>query len=336
MAGTETTSVDTGRSEVASDHTVLPSSSVDPDAGTGLRIGLIAAAGSDAFSRAVTDSVAAQATLSGAELIRCDPGDDPALVLDCARRLATQDVDGWIVHRAAGIAVSLCELGPVGVPLVTIDADPVPCRTVAVGSDDTRAGHLVGATLGRAARQRDSCPDARLVVVGAAAPATEDAAADPADAGTTERRVAGIRAGFADECPGRSDAEVFVDPGDPSALGAILGELPPDADVLIAAIDDVRAQQVAAAIALLPPGGGDVAAVAAVGAGEFERCQLRTDRRWVGAAALFPDRYGQLVLPTLLAAMAGEAVPEFLHVQTVLLTASTVEEYYDTTGCTGR
>lgn len=61
-------------------------------------IGLVASTGSDPFRMAVTESLAAQLENAGAELITCDPGADTTLMLDCARRLATQQVDGWIVR----------------------------------------------------------------------------------------------------------------------------------------------------------------------------------------------------------------------------------------------
>ena len=341
MTGTELTSVGTSASAVGTEGTVLPFRTAGPDDAAGRRIGLVAAAGSDEFSRAVTDSVAVQATLAGAELIRCDPGNDLALVLDCARRLSTQDVDGWIVDRATGVEESLCELGPVGAPLVTVAGDPVSCATVAVGADDVRAGYLVGAALGRAARQRDTCAQARLVVVGAAGVSTDAANSPEADTGTAAERIDGIRAGFAGQCPGRGDAEVLVDPASRTVLGAALAQLPADADVLIAAVDDVSAQQVTAAMPLIaeeegvPTTVATVATVATVGAGEAVRCQILTDQRWIGAAALFPDRYGQVVVPALLDALAGQAVPALVNVQTTFLTATTIKDYYDTTGCAG-
>ena len=79
---------------------VVPFRTAVPDSAVGKRVGLIAPTGSDAFVKAVTDSVAGQVEAAGAELVSCDPADDPALVLDCARRMTTEHVDGWIAVQA--------------------------------------------------------------------------------------------------------------------------------------------------------------------------------------------------------------------------------------------
>ena len=127
---------------------MVPFRTAAPSSAAGQRIGLVASAGSDPFSKAVTDSVAAQVEAAGAELISCDPGANATLVLDCARRLATQQVDGWITVQPGDAGEALCDAGPQDVPLIAIAAAPVSCETAEVGADDQRAGFLAGMELG--------------------------------------------------------------------------------------------------------------------------------------------------------------------------------------------
>ncbi|MEP6561806.1 MAG: sugar ABC transporter substrate-binding protein, partial [Nakamurella sp.] len=84
-----------------------------------------------------------QLRAAGAELISCDPGADPTLAVDCARRLATQQVDGWITVQPGNLGAALCGVGPQGVPLIAIAAS-INCQTSEVGADDERAGFLAG------------------------------------------------------------------------------------------------------------------------------------------------------------------------------------------------
>ncbi len=109
--------------------TVVPFRTVAPGSAVGKRFGLVSPAGTDPFGKAVTDSVVTQVDAAGAQLIRCDPGDDEALVLDCARRMTTQQVDGWIAVQPGDLGEALCEAGPPNVPLIVIAAAPVSCQT---------------------------------------------------------------------------------------------------------------------------------------------------------------------------------------------------------------
>ncbi len=170
--------------------TVVPFRTVAPDSAVGKRIGLVAPTGSDPFAKAVTDSVIAQVTAAGAKLIRCDPGDDATLVLDCARRMATEHVDGWIVRHPGNLGEALCDVGPTDVPLIAIAAAPVSCQTAGVGADDQQAGFLGGAELGQTSRIRSACAHDAFVIV-------TNSAADVVSAD----RIKGIRAGFTTQCP---------------------------------------------------------------------------------------------------------------------------------------
>ena len=303
--------------------TVVPFRTVPPDSAVGQRIGLIASAGSDPFSKAVTDSIIEQVQATGAELISCDPGANPTLALDCARRLATQQVDGWITVQPGDVGEALCTAGPQGVPLIAIAASPVSCETAEVGADDQRAGFLVGTELGRTSRLRSGCTADALIIVA-------DGAADTAG----QQRTEGIRAGVKSECPALLTQEVLLDAGTQDgayqAFTNALGAVPDDVDILVAAVDDGAALGVAAAIP------GDRAAhvtMAAIGADQRARCEIIANPNWIGDAALFPDRYGEVAVPALLDALQGQEIPRNMYIETTFVTADSLPDSYDISDC---
>ncbi len=303
--------------------TVVPFRTVTPGSADGKRIGLLAPSGADALSNAIADSVKDQLDLAGAEVISCDPGDDPALVLDCALRLATQQVDGWIALQPGDLGESLCDAGPKDVPLIAISASPASCQTAVVGVDHQRAGFLVGAALGVSSKTMADCTyDAFVIFSNGAANIVSD------------NRAAGIRAGFATECPGPIVDEILLDAGSQdrafTEFATILAGLPEDAVVLVAAVNDAAALGASASIPELRI---DHVTLAAIGADQQARCMIVANPQWIGDAALFPDRYGEVAVPALFDALDGRVPPPSLYVETTFLNASNISSYYDETEC---
>lgn len=303
--------------------TVVTFRTVAPGSAAGIRIGIVASSGSDPFSAAVADSVVDQVEAAGAELIRCDPGANASLALDCARRLATQHVDGWISLPPALVGEALCAAGPQDAPLITVAAAPVSCQRAQVGADDRRAGFLTGQALGRSARLRAGCQHDVLVVI----------TGDPADPASA-RRTEGILDGVAGECPASGADPVLLDAATQDrAYEAFTNELtalPDDTEVLVAAVDDGTALGAAAAV---PAARADRITLAAVGADQRARCRIVAEPWWIGDAALFPDRYGEVVVPALLDAIAGTDVPADMYVETAFVTADSLATFYDLGDC---
>lgn len=305
--------------------TVVPFRTVAPDSASGIRIGLVAPAGSDAFGKAVTASIITQVAAAGAELIRCDPGDDAALALDCARRMATQRVDGWIVVQPSDLGSPLCDVGPQDVPLIVISGAPLDCQTASVGADDRRAGFVAGQALGRSARSNTACRHDAFVIV-------TNSAAEPVSAGRAE----GIREGFTAVCPDGVTGEVLLDAGTQDlaydSFRAALTALPTDAEVLAAAVNDGAALGLVAAV---PDTRSEHVTVAAIGADQRARCEIISDRHWIGDAALFPDRYGEVAVPALLDAIGGESIPGRMYIESAFVSATDIGTLYDVTDCPG-
>ena len=306
--------------------TVVPFRTVAADSAVGKRIGLVAPTGSDPFGKAVTESVVAQVKTAGAELIRCDPGDNPTLVLDCARRMATEHVDGWIVVQPGDLGRALCDIGPKDVPLIAIAAAPIGCQSADVGADDQQAGFLIGQELGQASRSHSGCAHDAFIIVTNSAAAT-----------VSTQRIEGIRAGFVTRCPGPIADEQILDAGTQDrayhAFTTALTAAPDDAEILVAAVNDAAALGVVAAI---PDSRADHITVAAIGADERARCGMVANPRWIGDAALFPDRYGDVAVPALLDAIHGQEVLPAMYVQTTFVTARTISDFYDVRDCPAR
>ncbi len=306
--------------------TVVAFTTVPPGTAVGHRIGLIASTGSDPFSNAVTESILTQAQAAGAELISCDPDGNPTLLLDCAHRMATQQVDGWITVQAGDVGEALCAAGPQDVPMIAIAGSPVSCETAEVGADDRRAGLVIGTALGQTSKLRSGCADDILVVV-----------TDSATPTTSAQRTEGIRAGWSSQCPGSQANEVLLDAGTQDgaylAVTNALAALPDDTDVLLAAVDDGAAL---GAVAAIPDTRADHFTIAAIGADQRARCEIVANPRWIGDAALFPDRYGEVAVPALLDALAGREIPPNMFIDTTFVTADSLGDHYDIGDCPGR
>jgi ribose transport system substrate-binding protein len=243
-------------------------------------------------------------------------------MLDCARRLATQQVDGWIVVQPGDLGDALCDAGPVDVPLIAIAA-PMRCQSAEVGADNRRAGFLVGSELGRTASLGPSCTKDSLVIVTNSVIST-----------ASEERADGIRSGIQAECPGLLPADLVLDarPADRAynELVAALNALPDDTDILLAAVDDGVALGAAAAI---PETRAARTAIAAIGADQRARCEIASNPQWLGDAALFPDRYGDVAVPALLDALHGREIPPKMFVETAFVTADSLGDLYDLSDC---
>ncbi len=73
--------------------------------------------------------------------------------------------------------------------------------------------------------------------------------------------------------------------------------------------------------------------LAGIGADQRARCEIRANPSWIGDAALFPDRYGEVAVPALLDAEQGQEIPSTMYIQTTFLTADTLALFYDVADC---
>ena len=109
--------------------------------------------------------------------------------------------------------------------------------------------------------------------------------------------------------------------------------MPEDADILVAAVDDAAALGAAAAI---PAARAAHITMAAIGADQRARCEILANPPWIGDAALFPDRYGEVAVPALLDALQGQEIPANMYIDTIFVTAETLATHYDISDCPGQ
>ena len=158
--------------------------------------------------------------------------------------------------------------------------------------------------------------------------------ANSASGSVSTDRVAGIRRGFTTECPQQITPQQLLDAGTQDraydTFSVALAALPADTDVLVAAVNDGAALGVVAAV---PAARSAHVVVAAIGADQRARCEVLVNPVWIGDAALFPDRYGDVAVPALLDAMKGQVVAANMYVRSTFVTSATVGDFYDVSDC---
>lgn len=323
---TPTVSTPAGSTTVPSTPTTAPSTSpttapttsgsTEPDE---LRIGLVAPSTGGTFGQEAAASITTALEAADAVVVGCDPGEDHAQLLTCVRRMAAQEVDGWILLPETELGELECGSGLPDVPLITIGA-PTGCEVATVGPDDEDAGRSVGSELGARAVAGAGCDASVLIVVGNAA------------APRSATRGEGIVAGFAASCPESEPLQIDVTGQEQAyvALETALATVDPETAVLIGAVDDSLAL---GALAAVPDSRAEQVEVAAVGADLRARCALREDPRWVGDAAFFAERYGEVVVPALLDAVAGRQIPTELTIGSQFVDVDTIDTYYPELEC---
>ncbi len=117
----------------------------EPGSGDGLKLGLIALDDSIPFSKAVSDSIKAQAEAAGAELVFCDSKLDAATALACVKNFEAQGVQGYLNFQPISDAgQEICDAGPQDVPVIAIDIAQGDCQTAFMGANNARAGEIGG------------------------------------------------------------------------------------------------------------------------------------------------------------------------------------------------
>lgn len=298
---------------------------IEPGSGEGLTIGFTQLALGVPFPEALQRGMEEAADVAGFELITCDSKLNAAEALNCARQFRIRDVDGLITFQAdAAAAASICAEGP-KVPVIAIDIEQQPCQASFVGAANSYAGEIVGYELGRYFEQNFDCQhDAWVSLESLAVGIVND------------QRMDGIREGFESVC-GPVNNERIIDTGAGGQsdtaqrqMTDTLTALPGADRVIVVGInEDVITGALAAARQQGRSGN------LYLGAQNFDpnNCQIWTAPGFVASAAYFPEKYAQLIVPTLVAAIKGNDVPEQVLVPHEVITPENMLEYYPETSC---
>ena len=287
-------------------------------------IGYISLDAHEAYVQDISAGIRAQAAAAGIELVECDSGWTRPGARVCADRLAKAGVHGVISMQPFGdISAELCAtLGDV--PTVGIVYEQGPCQVSLLQVDQTESGRLAGAALGELAAQRWDC-DVRAYV-------SLESGPDDVIGGA---RMQGYREGYLEYCDLPKETRRLTDAQHlitaQTQMGAVLDKMK-GKPILVAGVSDVAV----------------LGAMAAAGqrgrekelwySGQLADPAIREviacDKQYVASVAQFPERFGQTVVPALIDAVEGRAVPARLEAELQLVTSANVRELFpDTPAC---
>jgi ribose transport system substrate-binding protein len=289
--------------------------------GIGKRIGYISLGEGDDFVRIVTQSIRQQADVAGIELIVCDSRFDPNEALVCGRQMASLGVDGILNFQVSeGDAGRICTAYG-NLPTIAIDIHQPPCERSFMGADNRRAGMVTGIAVGEHLQRENGCMYDTLVAIEAEVTGL-----------VSEQRVGGMIEGFSEVC-GEVPAERLrraVISGDYidalENMSALLPDLREDGIHVILSINQSAAQGAADAARSL--GRVDELRIGAQGV-EPVKFEVACEAHWIAAAAYFPERYGNILIPAMIDLLDGQQLPPELLMPHVSVTAENIREIYD-------
>ena len=299
----------------------------EPGSGEGLKLGFIALDDAIPFSKLVSDGFKEQAEIAGAELVFCDSKLDAATALQCVQNFAAQGVQAYMNFQpVADAGQEICDAGP-DVPVIAIDIAQGDCQTAFMGANNSRAGFIGGEGLGKWIAENWNCEiDAWVSLEDFGVGSVNDA------------RMDGQREGYESVCGPIDESVVQVRELDAgrqdvalAAFSDTLTALPDASRIAVVAIND---DGISAALAAARTAGReDQVAVSGMGVDPISHCEIASGGQWVGSAAFFPERYGEIGIPYLIDAAKGTAIPKELLVDHLYITKDNIGEYYDVSAC---
>ena len=291
-------------------------------ASTPIKIGYISLGDSIPFVKLVSDSIKEEAEAAGVDLVFCDSEVDAAKALACAQLFKVQEVTGVLNFQVfQESSPEICAAhGPV--PVIAIDIVQEPCQTSFMGANNLEAGRMAGAAMGLYFLDNFNCEYDAYVSLESTA----------AGAANTDR-MGGYREGFQEHCDiinervldgaDRTDSaqEMFTN---------LLTALPGDRIVVVAINEDGIIGALAATRTLGRD--GDVY-FSGQGTDPSIWCEIADNPNYVASTAYFPELYGKLLIPAIVAAINGETIPELIFTDHLLITSENVADIYDVTGC---
>jgi ribose transport system substrate-binding protein len=318
----------------ATDTPAADDASSDPDvaklevpaagSGAGVKIGYISLGDQVPFVKLVSDDIRAQAKTAGANLVFCDSQLDAAKALDCAKSFKTQGVDVIVNFQVdEKSSPRICAAGP-DVPTIAIDINQKPCQVTFMGANNKYAGQIAGEAMGEYAKKNFNCEYDAVVSM-----------QQPAAGIVNTDRSGGMLDAFEKAC-GKIKNLKIVDGGGTIEGGQkkfadVLTSLPGKHRIIVMSLnDDMSLGSLAAAKA---QNRTKDLYIAGQGADPTSYCQILTNPQWIGDAAYFPEKYGQIAVPAAIKAAKGETLPPKLLVPHVFVNKDNLEQYYKPTGC---
>ncbi|MFV2062065.1 MAG: sugar ABC transporter substrate-binding protein [Chloroflexota bacterium] len=274
----------------------------------------------------VSAGIRAAALDTGVDLVECDSGWQRQVALDCATRMAEAGVRGVISFQPfTDAAAEICQtIG--AVPTVGIVFPQGPCEVSRLSIDQAESGRLAGVAVGRFASERWDCEIGAYISL-------ESSDADP----DGRARMQGYRDGFEEQCP-MPAVSFSLDGADrlitaQTQLAGLLDDIEGDRIVVVGLNEDAVLGAMAAAT---DAGRATDLWYSGQLADPSIREHIACDGQYIASVAQFPERFGELVVPTILAAIDGKDVPRIIDAPLQLVDARNIRETYpDTPACRG-
>jgi len=303
--------------------TIGDPAAVEP-AATTPAIGYISLDESQAFVQTISGGVREAAADAGIPLIECDSGWTRPGVRACAAQLAEAGVSGVIsMQPFPDLTEAVCE-ALAGVPTIGVVYDQGPCQVSLFEIDQAESGRLAGAALGALAADRFEC-DVKAYV------SLESGAEDEIGGA----RMDGYRAGYEEHCEMPKQTRRLTE-----AQHLVTAQ-----NQFLEVLDEIKGKPIMVA------GVSEDAILGAMSATERRertnhawysgqladpaiRQTIACDKHYVASVAQFPERFGDTVVPAIVEAIDGAAVPPLLQAELQLVTAENVRELFpDTPAC---
>ncbi len=289
--------------------------------GAGLKVGYISLGDSVPFVKLVSDNIKAQAKVAGVQLLFCDSQLDAAKALACAQTFKTQGAQGIINFQLAEkAAAQICAAGP-AVPVVAVDIHQKPCEKVFMGANNKLAGEMAGKALGEYFKKTFHCAYDAYVSM-----------EQPAAGQVNTDRAGGAIDGFSSVCgPVPSSKLRHVDgsgtiDGGQKTFGDTLTALSGAKRIAVTSLnDDMLLGSFAAAKAQNRQG---QIYGAAQGADPSSFSNIRSNPNWIGDTAYFPEHYGEICIPAIIALIKGKTEPADLFTKHVFVKKDNISQYY--------
>ncbi len=286
------------------------------------KIGYISLGDSVPFVKLVSDGIKRAAEEAGQELVFCDSEIDAAKALACAQNLQVQGVQGVLNFQVfQDSSPEICEAYG-NLPTIAIDIVQPPCEIAFMGANNREAGRMGGRAIGEYAKNEWDCDYTAYVSLESTA----------AGAANTDR-MGGYREGFEEFCPIDPEKERVLDGADRTdpaleQVTNLLGALQGDRIVVVAINEDGILGAIGAANTL-----GRQADLHYSGQGTDPSIwkEVACNPNYIASVAYFPERYGDLLIPNMVAALQGETIPTEIFTEHEVITSENIREIYPET-----
>ena len=291
-------------------------------AATKYKIGYISLGDSVPFVKLVSDGIKKAATDAGQDLEFCDSEIDAAKALACAQNFKVKGVQGVLNFQVFQDSSPEVCAAYGSVPTIAIDIVQPPCQIAFMGANNHEAGRLGGAEMGKYAKANWNCDFTAYVSL-------ESSAAGDAN----KARMGGWRDGFKESCPIPADKEHILDGADRTdpaltQMTDLLGALPGNKIIVVAINEDGILGAIGAANTL---GRQKDLFYGGQGTDPSIWKDVACNPNYIVSVAYYPERYGTLLIPNMIKALGGEAIPKEIFTKHEIINKDNIRTIYPET-----